>query len=78
VKDAVENIHLEPSRRRHAQHLCPQDFDVIVMASSSGGISALKLILPQLPADLPVPIVIVQHLCESSQYQSILDEMLGC
>lgn len=35
--------------------------DVIVIAASVGGIKALSRLLSQLPADLPVPVAIVQH-----------------
>jgi two-component system, chemotaxis family, protein-glutamate methylesterase/glutaminase len=36
--------------------------DVVAIGTSTGGPSALTELLPQLPADLPVPIVIVQHM----------------
>lgn len=36
--------------------------DVIAIASSTGGPNALTELLPALPASLPVPIVIVQHM----------------
>ncbi|HEX6909930.1 MAG TPA: chemotaxis protein CheB [Longimicrobium sp.] len=35
--------------------------DVVVIAASAGGLKVLKTILAGLPADFPVPIVIVQH-----------------
>ncbi len=38
--------------------------ELIAIASSTGGPSALMKILKNLPEDLPVPIVIVQHICE--------------
>lgn len=47
---------------------------VIGIASSIGGIPALKLVLSKLPANLPAPIVIVQHL--SPLYRSWLAELL--
>lgn len=37
-------------------------FDVIVMGISTGGPQALRALLPQLPADLPVPVAIVLHM----------------
>ena len=37
-------------------------FDVVVMGISTGGPQALRALLPQLPADLPVPIAIVLHM----------------
>src|ERR1043165_2772687 len=38
------------------------NFEIITIASSLGGIPALKEILSNLPADFPVPIVVAQHL----------------
>jgi two-component system, chemotaxis family, protein-glutamate methylesterase/glutaminase len=37
-------------------------FTIVALASSAGGLSALSRILESLPADFPVPIVVVQHL----------------
>jgi two-component system chemotaxis response regulator CheB len=49
-------------------------FGVVVVASSAGGIKALRCLLAGLPADFPLPIVAVQHL---ERYRaSILDEVL--
>lgn len=36
-------------------------YDLIAVASSAGGLAALIRILPGLPADLPAPLIIVQH-----------------
>jgi two-component system chemotaxis response regulator CheB len=36
--------------------------DIIVLGISTGGPQALKYLVPQLPADLPVPMVIVMHM----------------
>lgn len=36
-------------------------YKAVVMGVSFGGLSALKTIIPQLPADFPVPIMVVQH-----------------
>jgi len=40
----------------------PSKIDLLVIGASTGGPSALVEILPQLPAELPVPILIVQHM----------------
>ena len=37
-------------------------FDVIVVGVSTGGPQALRYLIPQLPADYPVPIAIVLHM----------------
>jgi two-component system chemotaxis response regulator CheB len=36
--------------------------DIVVIGTSTGGPQALRLIIPQLPADFPVPIAIVLHM----------------
>ena len=36
-------------------------FDLIVLAASAGGLSAVGTILSALPASFPVPLVVVQH-----------------
>lgn len=45
-----------PSGRTQAR------IDMVAIGSSTGGPNALTSLLPQLPADFPVPIVIVQHM----------------
>lgn len=42
--------------------LAPGQVDAVVIAVSTGGPNALSDMLPQLPADLPVPVFIVQHM----------------
>lgn len=37
-------------------------FDAIVIGASAGGVAALRAVLRALPADLPVPVLIVIHL----------------
>lgn len=49
-------------------------FGVVVIASSLGGIAALSEVLSALPANFPVPIIIVQHL--QPTYKSQLAEIL--
>ena len=50
-------------------------FEVVVVASSLGGVGTLERVLSLIPADFPVPIVVVQHL--SSACPSYLAEVLG-
>jgi two-component system, chemotaxis family, protein-glutamate methylesterase/glutaminase len=45
-----------------ASTLAPGTIDVIAIGASTGGPNALAEIVPALPAALPVPIVIVQHM----------------
>jgi len=41
-------------------------YDAIVIGTSAGGLDALSIILPMLDAELPVPVIIVQHISASS------------
>ncbi len=58
-----------------ASALLPPPFDAIVIASSTGGVEALKEIASSLPADFPVPVVVAHHL--SADYPSSLVEILA-
>lgn len=42
--------------------LHPADIRVVGIGVSTGGPAALQQVLPQLPADFPVPVVVVQHM----------------
>jgi two-component system chemotaxis response regulator CheB len=46
-----------PGLRRTGQRI-----DVLAIGTSTGGPNALMEVLPRLPADLPVPVVLVQHM----------------
>ena len=48
---------------------------VIAIASSMGGIEALKKVVSTLPSDFPAAIILVQHL--SPQHESYLAEIIG-
>lgn len=50
-------------------------FDIVVLASSAGGLKALDALLSALPADFPLPIAVVQHL--SPNYPSQIAEILN-
>src|SRR5262249_11949441 len=39
-----------------------QRIDLVAIGSSTGGPNALMEVIPRLPADMPVPVVIVQHM----------------
>lgn len=43
-----------------------QLYRIIVMGVSTGGVLALKRVLGELPADFPLPILVVQHISPSS------------
>jgi two-component system chemotaxis response regulator CheB len=50
-------------------------YDILAMASSAGGITALRTVLDGLPASLPVPIVLVQHL--DPRHETVLAQVLS-
>jgi two-component system chemotaxis response regulator CheB len=53
----------EPGPRSTSPSARPQPrIDVVAIGTSTGGPSALSELIPQFPADFPVPIVIVQHM----------------
>ena len=51
------------------------EFDIVAIGASAGGIEALHVVVNALPADFPVPVVIVQHL--DPRHRSRLAELLS-
>ncbi len=49
-------------------------YDIIAIGASAGGLRALSEVLSGLPSDLPVPILIVQHL--DPRHKSLMAEIL--
>jgi CheB methylesterase/PAS fold len=49
--------------------------DIVAIAASAGGITALGKVLGGLPADFPVPVVVVQHL--DPRHKTIIADVLG-
>ncbi|MCX6033011.1 MAG: chemotaxis response regulator protein-glutamate methylesterase [Chloroflexi bacterium] len=64
-------LPLAPSKPRISQA------DVLVIGISTGGPQALKLVIPQLPADFPIPVAIVLHMPVgyTEMYAQKLDEI---
>ena len=52
----------------------PVKYKAIVIGTSAGGLIALSAILQQLPADYPIPLVIVQH--RTKDQKTLLEEVL--
>lgn len=49
------------------------DYSAIVIGVSAGGMNALSAILPELPEDFPLPVIVVQHMApDSDNFLSIL------
>lgn len=53
-----------PAARRRGDPHTLQRVDIVAIGISTGGPQALAEVIPHLPADFPVPIVIVQHMPE--------------
>jgi len=52
-----------------------EPYDIVAIAASAGGITALGRVLGGLPAGFPVPVVVVQHL--DPRHKTIIAEVLG-
>jgi two-component system chemotaxis response regulator CheB len=67
-----EHVASLPARELRAGRV-----DVVVLGISTGGPQALKYMIPQLPADFPVPLVIVMHMPVgyTEMYAQRLDEI---
>lgn len=51
-----------------------RNYELVVMGCSAGGLSALRQVLGRLPADFPLPVLVVSHL--SPDAPSLLPEIL--
>ena len=59
VGDATQRRYVDEVTLRGRR---PARIEAIVIGVSTGGPAALEVMLPRLPADLPVPVLIVQHM----------------
>jgi two-component system, chemotaxis family, protein-glutamate methylesterase/glutaminase len=50
-------------------------YEIVAIAASAGGVTALSHVLSGLPSGFPVPVVIVQHL--DPRHKTIIAEVLG-
>lgn len=57
------------------KHFDGAEYDVVAVAASAGGITALSALLGSLPPDFPAAIVVVQHL--DPRHRSLLAEILS-
>jgi chemotaxis response regulator CheB len=51
-----------------------REYDIVLLAGSAGGLAAVSAVLGALPADFPVPVLIVQHL--DPRHGSLMAEIL--
>jgi len=56
-------------------HLSPERYEIVAIASSAGGVTALRDLLGAFPADFGVPIVAVQHL--DRRHRTVVAQVLG-
>jgi two-component system chemotaxis response regulator CheB len=61
-------------RPRRARTVVPQ-FDVVAVGASAGGVEALHAVVSALPADFPVPVLVVQHM--DPRHKSMLAALLA-
>ena len=64
-KENIENKYFNQSNiinEKDLKRLQIRKFEIVVIGISTGGPAALKKILPEIPKNFPVPIVIVQHM----------------
>jgi two-component system chemotaxis response regulator CheB len=56
-------------------HFANAAYDLVALAASAGGLTALSLVLSSLPAEFPAAVVLVQHL--DPRHRSLMAEILG-
>ncbi len=61
--------------KKELTHFPNAAFDVVAMAASAGGLTALSQILTALPAEFPAAILVVQHL--DPRHRSLMAEILS-
>ena len=60
---------------KSAQREQAERFEVVAIAASAGGVVALRDVLAALPANLSVPVLVVQHL--DRRHQTVIAEVIG-
>ena len=75
---AVEGIampHPNPEDEGADGPVRARAYDVVLVAASAGGLAAISAVLGALPADFPVPVLVVQHL--DPRHGSLMSEILA-
>ncbi len=52
-----------------------EQFGIVAIAASAGGLRALSAVIGPLPADLPVPVLVVQHL--DPRHETVIADILA-
>jgi two-component system chemotaxis response regulator CheB len=66
---------VERQTGRSSQRTSGAAFDIVALAASAGGLTALSRVLAALPADFPAVIVVVQHL--DPRHRSLMADILS-
>jgi two-component system, chemotaxis family, protein-glutamate methylesterase/glutaminase len=65
-----------PRLAQHVPPLSSRQIEIVAIGTSTGGPNALTEVLPRIPKDFPVPIVVVQHM--PPIFTRLLAERLAC
>ncbi|MHC5740386.1 MAG: chemotaxis protein CheB [Nostoc sp.] len=68
-------IQMAENAKNHPPHFSNAAFDIVAIAASAGGLTAIVKVLSTLPAKFPAAIAIVQHL--APECPSFMAEILG-
>ncbi len=68
-------IEMAENAKNHPPHFTNAAFDIVAIAASAGGLTAIVKVLSTLKAEFPAAIAIVQHL--APEYPSFMAEILG-
>jgi two-component system chemotaxis response regulator CheB len=66
---------VERQTGRSSQRTSGAAFDIVALAASAGGLTALSRVLAALPADFPAVIVVIQHL--DPRHRSLMADILS-
>ncbi len=58
----VRNLHIAPAKQETLPTTRRSHVDVVVIGISTGGPQGLRYLIPRLPSDLPVPVLVVLHM----------------
>ncbi|MDZ8257433.1 chemotaxis protein CheB [Nostoc sp. ChiQUE01b] len=68
-------IEMAENAKNHPPHFTNVAFDIVAIAASAGGLTAIVKVLSTLKAEFPAAIAIVQHL--APEHPSFMAEILG-
>lgn len=72
--DARRELDMPTAEREPQRGVAAPPFELVVIASSAGGIRALVRLLSDLPAEFDVPVLIVQHL--DPRHETVIAQVL--